>query len=132
MRMLLNAQGEKVKSFQNDQALFRYITYIENEKMLEDHQYFKQTQWSFGIYSPRDGYELYHRLEKGLISPTLRQAYAQQGGMLEICTGDYQNPTEILITPGLDIGLYQKDWCQAYCQAHGYHLIDNTNGEGGQ
>ena len=129
--MLLNAQGEKVKSFQNDQALFRYLTHIENEKMLEDYQYFKQPQWSFGIYSPRDVYELYHQGRKGLVSPTLQQAYEQQGGMLEICTGDYQNPTEILITPGLDIERYQKEWCQAYCEAHEYHLMENDEGVDG-
>jgi hypothetical protein len=38
--------------------------------------------------------------------------------LIEICKGDYENPTQILGTPDIDIEALKKNWSLDYCKAH--------------
>ena len=73
--------------------------------------------WSFVTYPP----ERVNRLSQfdPMTEPSLRQAYDEQLGLLELCSGDYANPRYIALTPDVDVQELKKQWLQKYCAAHG-------------
>lgn len=125
---LLTADQKKVGVFQTTEELFRSICILENIKKLNSVDYFNKASWDFTVYSVEEVYELFHKMRKTDITEPLQKAYAQQLGLLEICQGDFQNPIQILLTPDLDMDQYKRTWCLAYCQAHGYTIVENEEG----
>jgi hypothetical protein len=74
--------------------------------------------WSFVTYPPERVKQLC-RFDP-LAEPSLRKAYDEQLGLLELCSsGDYENPRYIALTPDVDVQGLKKQWLQNYCAAHG-------------
>jgi len=48
----------------------------------------------------------------------VKQAYEQELSLLEICTGNYDDPDYIPITADLDIGTLKRQWHQDYWLYH--------------
>lgn len=124
MIVIFNAKGNKLSSFQNNNELFSYIRHLENLKKLDPH-YFMNANWSFDIFTPEEVYELYHKMRKESVTEMHLKAYGHQLGLIEICEGDFENPTRIPMISDLDLDRLKKDWCLSYCKAHGYILIEN-------
>lgn len=104
--------------FANYDDLFNHITERENLKLFEEHSDFGKTEWSFVVFSPKNVSILYHHIKKESITQPLQQAYENQMSLIEICKGDYENPTQILGTPDIDIEELKKNWSLDYCKAH--------------
>jgi hypothetical protein len=118
MLQVLKSNEGMPESFNNYNDLFEYIVESENLKLFEDHPQFTQTEWSFVVFSPKDVSTLYHNMNKSCISQTLKEAYESELSLIEICTGDYENPNQILFTPDVDIDELQKTWSLEYCKVH--------------
>ena len=52
------------------------------------------------------------------------EKFALEHGLdyIEIFTGDADNPTQIAVTPDVDVPSLKQTWCQDYCRAHGYAI----------
>lgn len=44
--------------------------------------------------------------------------------ILEVINGNVKKPVFIRVTPDIDVGSLQQQWCQNYCKAHGYALFE--------
>jgi|GEM_PF-1157323 len=103
----------------NYNELFELICETENQLPFEDPTGSGSRSWCFVVHSPHRVFSLYNNMEKGsAIDPNLQEAYDEQVGLLEICTGDYANPQYVAITPNIDMGALKKKWCQDYCVFH--------------
>ena len=107
--------------FENYNKLFDFIgemdSEVQNGKTFESHVEFEGSSWSFVTYPPERVKQLYQF--DPLAEPSLRQAYDEQLGLLELCSGDYENPRYIALTPDVDVQGLKKQWLQNYCAAHG-------------
>jgi hypothetical protein len=117
--------GKAIRSFESDD-IFNHLSAGE---LLEDHPDVDKTHWGFVIFPPEDVPHLFFKLKKESITPMIRQAYAGQLGIIEICTGDYANPTWVPLTPGVDVGNFKKDWYVECCKEHGYLVTESHSGD---
>ena len=123
MLHICKPNGDIIKSFKND-GVFNHLSAGE---LLEDHPEVDTTQWSFIIFPPKKVPILYFKLKQKPVPDLLKEAYGQQVGVIEICKGDYENPTWVPLTLGLDIGKLKKDWYLECCKKHGYALVDDSS-----
>ena len=123
---IFNTHTKEMKLFEKVEGLFKYITALENEKMLEDHKHFGKTEWSFIIFSRKDVHELYHNSKKDDLTEELKQAYQQELELLEVCHGDCQTPAQLPLTPDIDLEELKMDWCRAYCITHQFYLAEDS------
>jgi len=110
--------------FQNYNELFKYIQNMENLKLLEGHICFQDEPWSFTLYTHKRLSYIYPKFLEKYFSKSGKQAYEQELDLLEIYKGDYHNPIQIPVTQDVDIQDLQKNWCQDYCNAHNYVLVE--------
>ena len=111
--------GNLIKSFKNDDA----FNHLSGGELLEDHPEIDATHWGFVVFPPKKVPNLYLNLKQKPVPTPLKEAYEQQLGVIEICKGDYENPTWIPLTLGLDIGKLKKDWYLECCKKHGFFVI---------
>jgi hypothetical protein len=104
--------------FENDLELYKYIRDTENQKMFDDHPEFKKCPWTFSLFSPERVGILIRNLKKVHKPEILEEAWQKQLGLIEICKGDYNNLTEIILTPDINEEALRKNWCKEYCEAH--------------
>lgn len=121
---IFNPPANEMKMFETVEQLFKYIITIENEKMLEDHEHFGKTEWSFGIVSAQHVRELYHNTKKEDLTEALCEAYEQELPLLEISHGDFRNLACFPLTPDIDLEALKMDWCRSYCKAHQFYLAE--------
>lgn len=127
MIYVMDNNGANVFSVKNTIELFNAIMAEENNKLLEDHPHFGQSSWSFVHYTSARIKMMYKPECKYQYSPILQQAFEQSIGYVEICTGDFTKPKEILLTDSVDILSLKKQWCNDYCHFHNYRIMV-TNG----
>lgn len=116
---IFDVQGKKIKSIFNPDEYFNFVSAGE---LLEDHLESANTniKWSFVVFPPQSVHELYFKLKQEHLTPSIKDAFKQELGIIEVCKGDYLNPTWVPIIPGLDIGELKKDWYLDFCKRHGY------------
>lgn len=112
--------GNVIKSFKNDDA-FNHLTARE---LLEDHPEVSSTHWGFVVFPPEMVTNLYLKLKQKPVPEPIKEAYEQQLGVIEICKGDYANPTWVPVALGLDIGKLKKDWYLECFKQHGFFVIE--------
>jgi hypothetical protein len=112
--------GKLAKSFKNDDS----FNHLSGGELLKDHHEIGATQWGFVVFPPKKVPDLYLNLKQKPIPARLKEAYEQQLGVIEICKGDYANPTWVPITFDLDIGQLKKDWYLECCKKHGFFVIE--------
>lgn len=119
MIVIFNSQGKKLKSIPNNDEFFNHVSAGE---LLEDHPEYDQanTRWSFIIFPPEKVPELYFNMKREFLTPPIKEAFGHVLGLIEICQRNYEHPTWVPITPGLDIGKLKKDWYLDFCKRHGY------------
>jgi len=109
-----------------------FFNHISAGELLADHPEFDETNthWSFVVFPAQRVPDLYLKMKKEFLTPSIRQAFQKELGLIEICQGNYANPTWIPMISDLDIGALKKDWYLAYCTKHGYTLTENRNANG--
>lgn len=112
--------GNLIKSFKNDDA----FNHLSAGELLEDHHEIDATHWGFVVFPPKKVPNLYLNLKQKPVPTPLKEAYEQQLGVIEICKGDYTNPTWVPMTLDLDIGKLKKDWYLECCKKHGFFVIE--------
>lgn len=112
--------GKLIKSFKDDDA----FNHLSAGELLEYHPEVGATQWGFVIFPPEKVPDLYFNLKQKPVPTPLKEAYEQQLGVIEICKGDYANPTWVPVTLGLNIGKLKKDWYLECCKKHGFFVIE--------
>lgn len=110
--MILRSNGEKAQAAPD--------TPFFNQTCFEDDPEIGPTQWSFVIFSPKQVVDLFFKLNRGSLTAPIRQAYEQELGIIEICKGDYANPTWVPLTPGLDVEKIRADWSQMRLETQVY------------
>ncbi len=119
---ICNPDGKLIRSFKNDDA----FNHLSAGELLEDHPEVDATHWSFVIFPPQRVADLYFKLKQKTVSAPLKEAYDQQLGVIEICRGDYANPTWVPLTICIDIGKLKKNWYLDFCKKYGY-VIEGGN-----
>jgi hypothetical protein len=126
MILILNEINRKpIRSFQSDEI----FNHISADELLEDHPEVDKAHWNFIIFPPEDVAHLFFKLKKASVTAPIRQAYVHQLGIIEICKGDYADPTWVLLTCGLDIGKLKKEWYFECCEKHGHVVTENHEGD---
>lgn len=112
--------GKPIKSFKNDDE----FNHISAGELLEVHPEVDTTHWGFVVFPPESVHNLYFNLKQKPVPAPLKEAYEQQLGVIEVCKGDYANPTYVPIISGLDIGKLKKDWYFECCTKHGFLVVE--------
>jgi hypothetical protein len=86
---------------------------------------FEASNWRFNFYSAKRVASSYKQMEKNNIAvgPNHKQAYEQNLGLLENCTGNWMDPQYIAVTSNAHLYDLKKKWCIAYCA---FHNLDFT------
>ena len=124
MLWVYREDGTNGFSCKDDGHLYRHITEMENSKLLPGHPQFGQSEWGFIHFTSRRVNALYEHTPRHLRTPCLKRAYELEVGLAEIYIGNLHKPTEIVLTPDVDLQALQKQWCLDYCQAHGYQVVE--------
>jgi hypothetical protein len=116
---IFNESNEKLWSFKSYNSLFKHIKETENQKLLET----GQEDWKFIVHPHERLSVLYWRTVKAieiLLTPREQEAYEIGLNVLEICKGDCNNPSQIILTPDINVKEIKKNWCRDYCIDNGY------------
>ena len=117
---IFKPNGKLIKSFKNDDA----FNHLSAGELLEDHPEVDATHWGFVIFPPKTVRDLCFNLKQQPVPAPLKESYEQELGVIEVCRGDYANPTWVSVTPGLDIGKLKKDWYLECCKKHGFLVVE--------
>ena len=113
------SNGLQTKLYDDYDDFVDSIMEQKNLKLLAQKPDVRSMNWSFVIYSPRRVAALYtHHKDP---SEVIKEAHANYLPLIEICTGDYENPLQIVLTPNINLEYLKKKWCLDYCKFH--HLI---------
>ena len=99
--------------------LFDCLMKHENLKLLAKKPDFNSLNWSFVIYPPKRVAILHAHQQNP--SQMIKEAFENGLSLVEVCTGDYENPVQIVLTPNVNLEYLKKKWCLDYCRFH--HLI---------
>jgi len=91
----------------------------ENLKLLAKKPDFRSMNWSFVIHTPKRVAMLHAHQQNP--SNIIREAFENSLPLIEVCTGDHENPVQIVLTPNVNLEYLKKKWCLDYCRFH--HLI---------
>ena len=126
-----------VCQFEDYHQLFDHITEIENDLsgyITEDESaklvaYADRDQkyWRFTIYSPHRVSSIYTHNKD--LPEAVEKAFEEQLSLIEICTGDYNNPQYIVRTPNVDVNYLKKQWCIDYCAFHNMTISESRKFE---
>ena len=107
--------------FENYGELFDCLTMIENLKTMGKRHNF--TNWSFTVF-PAKPVAALHTHNKFPFA-AVGEAFEEHLPLIEICTGDYKDPSYVVVTPNVDTQYFQQKWCLDYCRFH--HLTVKEN-----
>jgi len=120
--------GEVVDFIHNSQIY--QLTYANNqEHPLVSVLDLKDTKWRFVYYKHSELNIIYSCMNEPPIHGIERQAFEQGLDLIEIHYGSSLDPFQFPVTADLDIESLRKEWCEAYCKAHGYVLMEALNNE---
>ena len=120
---IFNKGKGNIETFENYEALLKHIKEIEKRKFEET----KKEDWSFTIHSHERLSRLYWDAVKAFrtfMTEKEQDAYENELNLLEMCKGDEDNATQIILTPDIDIKEIKESWCRDYCLNHGYSFLD--------
>lgn len=112
MIVILPLDGNPAEYFESYDALLECIMESENEKQSDD----TPMDWSFNVYPPKEVVALYALSQKPCV--VIEEAFEEDLPLIEICTGDYERPLYIALTPNVDMNFLKKKWCVDYCTYH--------------
>ena len=120
--------GEVVDFIHNSQIY--HLTYVNNrDYSLGATLDLKDTGWRFVYYKHSELNTIYSCMKEPPIEGIEREAFEQGLDLIEIHHGSPLNPIQLPVRQDLDIESLKKKWCEAYCKAHGYSLIETLSNE---
>jgi hypothetical protein len=120
---IFNEGKGNIETFESYEDLLKHIKAIEKKRFEET----GKEEWNLTIYSNERLARLYHyAIESFRIFMTEKEqeAYENELNLLEMYKGDEDNPTQIILTPDIDIDKIKESWCRDYCLSHGYNFLD--------
>lgn len=124
MLKVFDLSKKKIGVFEDYDAFLRFITSLENQKLLEGSPSFGLAYWAFAEYSPEKLKHVCAWIKPGYLTTVQLKALEQNIGLLEICRGDPGALQEIPVTPELDGEEFRKQFCLEYCRHRGWRLIE--------
>jgi hypothetical protein len=115
---------KSVGAFHDYERLLRFITSLENQKLLENTPTFGQGNWSFAEYNSEDLKKACAWIKPEFLTTVQLKALEQNFGLLELCRGDFTVLQEIIITPELDVECFKRKFCLDYCLSQDWLLIE--------
>lgn len=110
--------------FKDYEAFFTYINALENSKLTESRSCFPGEIWSFVLFTNKRLSYIYHKTLERSFSKIGKEAFEQELDLIEISKGDHKSPLQIPVTPDVDVQKLKENWCQEYCDAHNYTLVE--------
>jgi hypothetical protein len=123
---IFNEGKGNTESFGSYDALLKHIKAIEKQKQLETRMKNDREFWSFIIHSNQRLSSVYWRAIKAtsiLLTEKEQDAYENGLNLLEMCNEDQDNPTQIILTPDINLKEITKSCCRDYCLNHGYIIL---------
>ena len=123
---IFNENKGSTESFQSYDALLKHIKEIEKQKQLKTRMKNDRELWSFIIHPNQRLSSVYWRAIKAtsiLLTEKEQDAYEKGLNLLEMCKGDEDNSTQIILTPDIDVDEIKKNWCRDYCLNHGFIIL---------
>lgn len=114
--------------FQSYEKLFDYI-----KKQIKDYKYLEEDnkkEWNFVVHPSERLTSVYQSAVKAfniMITPKEREAYENGLNLLEMHKGDRDTPTQIVLTPDINVREMKKSWCRDYCLEHGYTIFERKS-----
>lgn len=100
MIQVKSLNGKVTRIYKDYEALFQYLVEHENLKLIAKNPNFQDTNWSFVIYAPSQVASIYTYRKSSC--EAVQEAFTEGLSLIEICTGDYENPRYIALTPNID------------------------------
>ena len=120
--------GEVVDFIHNSQIY--HLVYVNTrDQPLVGALDLENANWRFVYYKHTELNIIYSCMNEPPISGIERQAFDQGLDLIEVHHGSPLNPIQIPVTEDLDIESLKKDWCEAYCKANGYALLESLDNE---
>lgn len=119
---IIPLDGTQNLQFENYDHLFDYFIETENMKLLSKQDGYKQMDWSFTIYTPKQVAALYTYSNDP--NDAIREAFEEGLPLIEICAGSYKHPTYFAHTPNVYLDYLKGKWCLDYCTFHDFLLKD--------
>lgn len=85
----------------------------------------EETRWRFVYYKHAELIVIYSCMKEPPIKGVEKQAFDDGLDLIEVYQEDPSSPLQIPVTEDLDIESLKKEWCEAYCKAHGYKVIED-------
>jgi hypothetical protein len=124
-----NTHDEVVGFIHNSQIY--HLVYVNNrDDYLGGTLDLAEMGWRFVYYRHSELNIIYSCMSEPPIKGIELEAFKQGLDLIEIHHGSPLNPIQIPVTEDLDIESLKKEWCEAYCKAHGYSLIETLKNEG--
>jgi hypothetical protein len=123
---IFNEGKGNTESFQSYDALLKHIKEIEEQKQQETRLKNDRELWSFIIHPNQRLSSVYWRAIKAtsiLLTEKEQDAYEKGLNLLEMCNGNQDNLTQIILTPDINLKEITKSWCRDYCLNHGYIIL---------
>lgn len=123
---IFNEFKGSTESFQSYDALLKHIKEIEEQKQQETRLKNDRELWSFIIHPNQRLSSVYWRAIKAtsiLLTEKEQDAYEKGLNLLEMCNGNQDNLTQIILTPDINLKEIKKSWCRDYCSNHGYIIL---------
>ena len=120
---IFNEDTGNMEAFKSYDDLLEHIKALENQKFVETGE---KQYWIFNVHSPESLAGPYWKAAKAisiLLTKEEQDAYENGLNLIEMFKGDNENPTQIILTPDIDIKEIQKKWCREYCSKHGYVFL---------
>lgn len=138
MLNLLNEQNALIGSFHSYSEIIQYIHHSQIYQLshrnipgypsvLPPGQ--KDDCWRFVYYKHSELNIIYSCMKEPPITGLEKEAFDQGLDLIEIHHNNRFNPVQVPVTAKLDIELLKKEWCEAYCDAHGFKLTEFLSGE---
>lgn len=110
--------------FKDYDAFFTHINALENSKLTESGACFPGKIWSFVLFTNKRLSYIYHKTLERSFSKIGKEAFEQELDLIEISKGDDKSPLQIPVTPDVNVQKLKENWCQEYCDAHNYALVE--------
>lgn len=138
MLHLLDENFSRIGSLKNYDEV---VAFIHNSQIYQlvyvsNHNYplaatldLKEAGWRLVYYKHTELNIIYSCMNEPPIKGIEKQAFEQSLDLIEVHHGSPLNPIQIPVTEDLNVESLKKEWCEAYCKAHGYSLLKTLNND---
>ena len=124
MIIIFTSEYRHYGTFRTFADVVNHIAGIEKMKLGEGPIQSGLTDWHFKYYDFTQVCSLYEGMKESPDREKLKEAYDRRLAVLEICSGQYQNPVFVPVTNDLDIEGLRKSWCFDYYQRQAHLIIE--------